>query len=274
MPSSTESPPASLATGDAGQAPSAGQAQAAARRARRRSRAPDRGAVWEAHKAMLPRRWFLQLTAEPLAAATAPTTFRHQVSGSLTVLALYRVVAVSAASVESDFRSSPILPRGVPNVLAPPTPVDPGPAGHRRPRASCRRASPSPCRSGPTPAARCRLRRASATTDPALMPVVAEGTVRPRAGGARPTQSLRRSSTPGPRRAGAGPRCRAWVRYTWRVEVQGADLPGGGPSASGRALGTGVDRHDAARPPAPVTGPGDDAGRRPACTCSSRTPGR
>ncbi|WP_298751265.1 hypothetical protein [uncultured Serinicoccus sp.] len=215
-----------LAPGDAGTAPSAAQAQALLDDLAAAPGAPERAEAWETHKAILPRRWFLQLTAEPLL-ATPTTTFRHQVSGSLTVLVLYRVVAVSAASVESDFRSSPILPRAVPNALAPPIPairVRPSTTAAGELQATITVTVPV----GPTPAARWRLRRATATTDPALMPIVAEGSVPPDApsAGDHSFEIVDGGSAPGLNRTSLS----EWVRYAWRVEVAGPDLPGGGPT--------------------------------------------
>ncbi|WP_154402262.1 hypothetical protein [Ornithinimicrobium cavernae] len=241
-----------LAPGDAGQAPSVAQAQALLDDLDAAPGAPERGAAWETHRTILPRRWFLQLTADPVPASPT-TTFRHQVSGSLTVLVLYRVVAVSTASVESDFRTAPILPRAVPNVLAPPTPairVAPTTTDTGDLQASLTVTVPA----GPTPAARWRLRRATATTEAALMQVVAQGTVPPAPPGATGDQVFEVIDTgaaPGLARTSLS----GWVRYAWRVEVAGPDLPGGGPpgewsapSAPASALVMPPD------PPAAVTG--------------------
>ncbi|WP_156224828.1 hypothetical protein [Pseudactinotalea suaedae] len=221
----TEIAAGTLAAGDAGQAPSASQAQTILDALDAAPGAPERGAVWEAHKTRLPRRWFLQLTPEPIP-ASATTTFRHQVSGALTVLVLYRVVAVSAASVESDFRTSPILPRAVPNVLAPPTPsirVTPSTTATGKLQATIAVTVPP----GRTRAARWRLRRASATTDAALMPLVAHGLVTaPATGGDQTFEVVDTGDAPGVSRTSLS----GWVRYAWRVEVAGPDLPGGGPS--------------------------------------------
>ena len=83
---------------------------------------------------------------------------------------------------------------------------------------------------GPTPAVRYRLRRATATSD-------ADAHAGGRRGAGRPAARGR----PGARRwspifdtgtSPSGPRTSlsAWLRYTWRVEVQGAPAPGGGPA--------------------------------------------
>lgn len=71
-----------LAAGDAGQAPSASQAQALLAALDAAADAPARGAIWDASRASLPRRWWLQLTAEPvLAPSSGPAVFTHDVSG-------------------------------------------------------------------------------------------------------------------------------------------------------------------------------------------------
>jgi hypothetical protein len=168
------------------------------------------------------------------------------------VLALYRVVAVSAATVESDFRSSPLLPRGVPNLLVPPVPAlevlpvdDDGNLGARL-------TVTVPV--GPTPAVRYRLRRATATTEAAFMPVVAEGAVGPRPAGDAAPQVVEVVDT-GSSPSGSRASLPAWLRYTWRVEVQGPAAPGGGPvgewSSASAPVSAAAMPPD---PPAPVTG--------------------
>lgn len=219
-----------LAPGDAGQAPAPGAAQTLLAALDAAPDAPSRGAAWDAHRHLLPRRWWLQLTADPLPRPTSgPAAFTHEVSGSLTVLVLYRVVAVSAASVESDFATSPLLPRAVPNQLVPPVPtleVQPvvDPTGNLQ--ALLTVTVPV----GPTPAAQYRLRRATATSDPTLMPIVGQGPVPARPAGEAAAQAFEVIDTgdsPGGPRASLS----AWLSYTWRVEVQGPPAPGGGPVA-------------------------------------------
>jgi hypothetical protein len=172
------------------------------------------------------------------------------VSGSLTVLVLYRVVAVSAASVESDFRTCPLLPRGVPNLLVPPVPslaVLPVVDGAGNLQAQLEITVPV----GPTPAVRYRLRRATATSDPALMQVVAEGAVGPRPAG-DPAPQVATVIDTGTSPSGPRTSLSAWLNYTWRVEVQGPPAPGGGPvgewSTSSAPAATTI------MPPAPPAG--------------------
>ncbi len=214
-----------LAPGDAGEAPSGPAAQSLLTELDAAVDAPARGAVWDDHRSLLPRRWWRQLTAEPIPAGSTPVTFHHDVSGSLGVLSLYRVVAVSAASVESDFRSSPLLPRGVPNLLPPPAPtLEVLPVTDDEGDLLVQLDVTVPV--GPTPAGRYRVRRATATTDPAFMPIVAEGSVPPRSGtGPQTFTVLDTGDTPSGPRDSLAP----WLRYHWRVEVQGDPAPGGGP---------------------------------------------
>lgn len=214
--------------GDAGLAPSIVQAQTLLNQlAAAGDDAPSRGAIWDANKQLLPRRWWLQLTGEPLSApSSGPVTFHHDVSGSLAVLVLYRVVAVSAASVESDFATSPLLPRAVPNLLRPPVPslgVRPVVDGAGNLQAELTITVPS----GPMAAARYRVRRATTTTDTLLMPIVGEGALPSRASADQPQVLVvvdTGNTITGPRSA-----LPAWTKYHWRVEVQAAPAPGGGP---------------------------------------------
>ncbi len=214
--------------GDAGLAPTTVQAQTLLNQLTAAGDdAPARGAVWDASRTLLPRRWWLQLTGEPVPAPpSGPVVFSHDVSGSLAVLVLYRVVAVSAASVESDFATSPLLPRGVPNLLVPPEPtlaVTPVVDGAGNLQAELTITVPA----GPTPAARYRLRRATTTTDTLLMPIVGVGALPPRPSPDQPQVLVvgdTGNAVEGPRSA-----LPAWVTYHWRVEVQGAPAPGGGP---------------------------------------------
>lgn len=240
-----------LAPGDAGQAPSAAAAQSVLTQLDAAEDAPARGAVWNANRSLLPRRWWRQLTAEPIPSGSSPVTFHHDVSGSLGVLALYRVVAVSAASVESAFRTSPLLPRGVPNLLPPPAPtLEVLPVTDDDGDLLAQLTVTVPV--GPTPAARYRIRRATATTDPAFMPVVAEGPVPPRTATAPQVFTvIDTGATPSGPRESLAP----WLRYHWRVEVQGAAAPGGGPTGEWSSPSAPVSTITMPpEPPAPVSG--------------------
>lgn len=241
-----------VAEGDSGQAPSAATAGQILTALNTAPDAPTRGAIWNTHRADLPRRWWRQLTGQPIPRpGSGPATYVHDVSGSLTVLSLFRIVAVSSASVESDFGTSPLLPRAVPNAWAPPVPtirvVPITEAGelHARITVTVPR--------GPTAAVRYRLRRASATSDAGLMQIVAEGavpTALPGATGPQVFDIVDNGAAPDKARTSLA----AWLTYSWRVEVQGAALPGGGPpgqwSSPSPAVAAATMPTD---PPAPVT---------------------
>jgi hypothetical protein len=193
--------------------------------------AAARGAVWDTNRALLPRRWWRQLTAEPVKAPTVgPAVYHHDVSGSLAVLTLFRVIAVSEASVESDFRTSPMLPRAVPNSQVPPAPtleVKPVVDASGNLKAQLKVVVPA----GPATAARYRLRRATATTDAGLMRIVDEDVPDPPApgGGTAHVFTVVDEGNTGLTAAEARPSLVPWITYNWRVEVQGAPEPGGGP---------------------------------------------
>ncbi|MBZ0071188.1 MAG: hypothetical protein K8I04_05630 [Gammaproteobacteria bacterium] len=201
--------------------------------------APDaahRGAVWSdpAHAAVFTRDLFSNLTDAPLQGTAL--RYAHDLSGSLRVLAFFKVVALSVQNVESDFTAATLLPVAVPSGGPPPRPLldlegfsDEGAA----------RFTATVVR-GPQPAARWRLRRSVADSDPLRMPIVAEGDIPAPALDADP-------ATDGPQEielldAGtdpfAGGSLPPWTRMTWRVEVQappppGTTLPGEWSPASG-----------------------------------------
>lgn len=186
---------------------------------------------------------FTNLTAEPLAPPPGPTRFSYDLSGSLTVLAFFKIVALSAENVESPFTEATLLPVGVPSGGPPPRPnldfLDFTLAGHARLRVTVVR--------GPQAAVRWRLRRSTAESADALrMPVVAEGTV-PTAGGEGPAVFEIQDGGLDPLAGGA---LRPWTRMSWRVEVQagsppGSTLPGEWSPASNAVSGMRV-------PPAPA----------------------
>jgi hypothetical protein len=190
------------------------------------------------------RELFTNLTAEPLrASAPGPLRFSHDLSGSLSVLAFFKVVSLSANNVESPFTQATLVPVGVPSDGPPPRPLldflgwteD----EHARLRVTVVR--------GPQPAACWRLRRSFSTSeDPLRMPVVAEGTA-PAADGDGPAVFEIEDAGAD---AFAGGTLRPWTRTSWRVEVQapsppGSSLPGEWSPASGPAGGMLV-------PPAPA----------------------
>jgi hypothetical protein len=188
---------------------------------------------------------FNNLTAEPLAPAPGLTRFSYDLSGSLTVLAFFKIVAVSADNVESPFTDATLIPIGVPSGGPPPRPIldflgwtD---AGAARLQVTAVR--------GPQPAARWRLRRSFAESADALrMPLVADGGVPELAGDGPAVFEIEDAGLD----AFAGGALRPWTRTSWRVEVQapspvGSALPGEWSPASG-AVG-------AMRVPAPPAAP-------------------
>jgi hypothetical protein len=162
---------------------------------------------------------FNNLTAESLAPAPGPTRFSYDLSGSLTVLAFFKIVAVSLDNVESPFTDATLLPIGVPSGGPPPRPIldflgwtdD----GNARLRLTTVR--------GPQPAERWRLRRSFAESADALrMPIVADGTV-PAATDDGPVVFEIEDAGLDPL---AGGSLRPWTRMSWRVEVQAPSPPG------------------------------------------------
>ncbi len=189
--------------------------------------APDaahRGAVWSdpAHAAVFTRDLFTNLTDQPLEGTAL--RYAHDLSGSLRVLAFFKIAALSAQNVESDFTAATLLPVAVPSGGPPPRPlldlVEFTGDGEARFKATVVR--------GPQPAARWRLRRSVADSDPLRMPIVAEGDVPAPDPDADP-------ATDGPQEmelvdAGtdrfADGSLPPWTRMSWRVEVQAPPPPG------------------------------------------------
>jgi hypothetical protein len=181
---------------------------------------------------------FNNLTAEALAPASGPTRFSYDLSASLTVLAFFKIVAVSADNVESPFTDATLLPVGVPSGGPPPRPLldfsEWTEAGAAVLHVTAVR--------GPQPATRWRLRRSFAeSADPLRMPIVAEGAVEDAVivsggGDAALVFEIRDTGVD----AIAGGALRPWTRTSWRVEVQapsppGSTLPGEWSPASGPA---------------------------------------
>ena len=176
---------------------------------------------------------FNNLTAEAIDVAPGPTRFSYDLSGSLTVLAFFKIVAVSADNVESPFVDATLIPIGVPSGGPPPRPLldfdSFSDAGVAKLRVTAVR--------GPQPAARWRLRRSFAESADALrMPVVAEGVVPASTADGPQVFDLEDAGLD----ALAGGALRPWTRTSWRVEVQapsppGSTLPGEWSPASGAA---------------------------------------
>ncbi len=198
--------------------------------------APDpafRGQAWTdpAAAALFGRDLFTNLTDEPIAGTSI--RFQHDLSGSLTVLSFFKVVALSEDNVESVFTDATLLPVAVPSGGPPPRPLldferfDDTNAAHLRVTAV----------RGTQPAARWRLRRSVAESADALrMPLVAEGMV-PDAGPGADGPNVFTIVDAGADDY-AGGTLPPWTRMSWRVEVQapsppGTTLPGEWSPASG-----------------------------------------
>jgi hypothetical protein len=218
--------------------------------------APDaahRGAVWSdpSHAAVFTRDLFTNLTAEPLQGTDL--RYAHDLSGSLRVLAFFKIVALSAQNVESDFTAATLLPVAVPSGGPPPRPLLDF-AGFTD--AGAARLSVTVVR-GPQPAARYRLRRSVADSDPLRMPIVAEGDVPPVDPAADPVADgphVFELVDAGTDRFADGA-LPPWTRMAWRVEVQapsppGTTLPGEWSPASGPVSSAFI-------PPDPPAAPAD-----------------
>jgi hypothetical protein len=179
---------------------------------------PDRAAVFQRHNRLLDRSCFELVTARPLRRSGDDEwlSHEHELSGSLAVLAFYRVVPVSALGAEAKFTDCTLLPRGVPNTPAPPAPslsaeIDPADPARVRLEVSVPAGASAPVA--------LRLRRSrKGGEDPLAMPIVADATP----GSWEPAELFD---------AGAGPwggpvRFVPWSTYTWRAEVQGGQEPG------------------------------------------------
>jgi hypothetical protein len=173
---------------------------------------------------------FEQLTDAPLEAPSdgSELRFHHAVSGSLRVLSLYRIVAVSAANVEADFASGSLVPVAVPNTSPPPrpllyvTPKQPSNGGAPY-QAELQVRVPH----GLVEPIEYRLRRsrlnAAATVS---MPIVATGAIP-----ADETPYAFHIIDTGTSQIEPNGSLRPWACYTWCVEVRGAPEAGGGPTA-------------------------------------------
>ncbi len=175
--------------------------------------AADRGAVWTAPQfaSLFTRDLFTNLTATPLDGTGTTLRFPHDLSGALTVLSFFKVVALSSDNSESPFTAATLLPVAVPSGGPPPRPlldfVEFDATGAAVLRVTAVR--------GPQPAEHWRLRRSIATSEDALrMPQVATGTVPSLPGEGPAVFDIVDAGVP------------AWTRASWRVEVQAPSPPG------------------------------------------------
>lgn len=102
-----------------------GKPGAAAAAAAIRAAAPGapRAGVFKLKKAFFGWGEFENLTREPIVATGATTRFVHRVSGSLDVLAIYRVLAEGPSGQLSDMEAAELVPFAVPNLGPPARPL-------------------------------------------------------------------------------------------------------------------------------------------------------
>jgi hypothetical protein len=168
--------------------------------------------------------------------ASGQQGFRHAVSGSLRVLNVYRVVAESSIGAGGEFTELDLIVFGVPNSDPPAQP-----SLQVRPAADSDAGAPLAVQvdisvePGLTPGATWRLRRAVvASSNTNAMPIVTTGEFDEVAPGVRQTATHLDS---GGLAIAPAATLRAWARYFWVAEVQGAPEPGSvaaGTPAAGR----------------------------------------
>ncbi|MEM7226944.1 MAG: hypothetical protein AAF495_28500 [Pseudomonadota bacterium] len=210
------------------------------------SNAPNRAQVLRDHHALFELDWFQALTDEPIeSAGSSPLAFQHALSGSLGVLACYKIVAETEAGTAADFAATPLWVWAVPERSGPP-----------RPLLEVLETSDGPLRSatlriqlmgGGDEAARFRLRRSAVHSDPRQMPVARQGEIT-----LAPGEKHFDVVDDGSFLHDPSYRLQANSLYSWVVELQSPDLPGSGrPGAWSRpsaAVATSI-----AEPPASET---------------------
>lgn len=178
------------------------------------------------------------VTADPIPSQGATTRFTHRVSGSLDVLATYRVVAEGPSGALPELSDIDIIPVAVPNYGPPPGPLAslvPMPYDHDAITNGVEIAvAVPPGRATPD---HWRVRRASVpVTDALRMDVIATGAIPPGSQGIDGTRFT--ISLPEP--------LRPWRTYAFVVEVQSGPPPGA-PTAGSIPIG------EWSSPSAPVT---------------------
>ena len=159
---------------------------------------------------------FENLTQQPIVATASSTHFVHRVSGSLDVLAIYRVLGEGATGVLSEMTEAELVPFAVPNLGGPSQPLisvlnaglEPTSAGVKL-RVKVPRAKAVPVA--------WRLRRASVPVSSALrMDIVAQGAV---SGAVIERDGTSFDIT-------VNEPLKPWRQYQFAVEVQAGPLPG------------------------------------------------
>jgi hypothetical protein len=162
---------------------------------------------------------FEMVTPVPIVATGSTTTFIHRLSGSLDVLAVYRVLSESEAGALAELTEADLVPVAVPNLGPPAQPlvaVERAPEDHEHAGVALRVRVPA----GRARPVKWRLRRASVpVNDPLRMDVVHAGDVTVAPGPDGTTFTIT-AATP----------LKRWRQYRWAVEVQ-AGPPAGAPTA-------------------------------------------
>jgi len=150
--------------------------------------------------------------------------YENDVSASYRALALYRVVALSAAQVEVPFSESPMLAFGVPNTAPPAVPVLAVEPDRNAPTLRAR--VTITVSAGLVHAVEYRLRRVAGNPpDPVTMPIVEVGPM-----GAPAPDGTQRKVIIDSGNSVLGPgTLKDWTRYQWLAEVRGGPEPGAGP---------------------------------------------
>lgn len=194
-------------------------AQAAAADIRAAAPGAPRATAFKAHKSLFGWDHFENLTKASIVATGATTHFVHMISGSMKVLAIYRVISEGPSGQLSDLTEADMTPFAVPNLGGPPRPqmalinegLDPTTQGVRlRVKVPIGQAVPKAW----------RLRRASAPVrDPLAMNIVASG-LAPTLTSDGVSQSFEFNATDP---------LKPWRQYRFAVEVQ-ANSPPGAPT--------------------------------------------
>ncbi len=187
---------------------------------------PGRAQVLRDHQALFEPDWFEGLTDAPIGADQVDDdgalSFQHELSGSLGVLAMYKIVAETEGGTPAEFASTPLRVWAVPERSGPPRPMlEVLDAATGWPDTVTLRLRLT---GDPGAAVRYRLRRSSVHADPRRMPVARVGAIE--VGDAQKFMDIVDDGTFAHDRPGEPSTLRAGTRYSWTVEVQSPDLPG------------------------------------------------
>lgn len=190
---------------------------------------------------------------EPLTATLVrEPRYRHEVSGSLRVLTLYRVASVSAAAAETPFGETPLVPVAVPTTYPMAQPLLEVRDG-RHAGATVFTLRLRVGRGSMRPATEYRLRRSRVdSAEPLLMPIAAVGPIPPPPADPA-TPYVVEVEDRGGLYGGIALPLVPWTTYTWRAEVRAGAEPGGGPAGQWSEPSGPVSMMAVADPPVAVT---------------------